>query len=242
MKRYYTKEHIEFMKETSHLLSGEAYKLFCANFPERKATYTAFARKRSLMGFCKQEDKKLFWTKEKRDFLQETKNLSNKEGYKEFCLHFGENAASYTAFLNQRSRQGLTKKINGAKHGTTKERPLYSEHIKKGYVFIKVAKNPSVWISKARWVWQETHPGEIADKNDNFYFLDGNNKNFAPENIERVEKRLNGIISQMGAIKENDPDATHINILRARLKLATFDLADKAGLCYKSKKGRVIKK
>lgn len=239
MKKQWTKEHIEFMKETSHLLSGEAYKLFYAKFPEREATYSAFSKKRSLMRFCKQDDKKLFWTKEKRDFLQAIKDLSKKEAYKEFCFHFGENMVSYTAFSTQRSRQGLAKKCS---HGTTKERPLYSEHIKKGYVFIKIAKNPAVWISKAQWVWQETHPGETAGKNDSFYFLDGNNRNFDPKNIERVNRRLNGIIAQMGAVEENCPDATHINILRARLKLETFDLAEKAGLCYKSKRGRSFKK
>lgn len=239
MRTAWTETEITYLKSTKELLMREAYERYKKAFPEAKRTYQSFAQKRSRIGCCKAEDKKLVWTKEKCEFVKECSFLPFDKAYEKFCKRFGTETTR-TAYRNQRSRMGLSKHIN-FKRSSTKKRPLYSEHENKGYIFIKVAQ-PSTWISKARWVWQETHPGELVEETDCFYFLDGNNRNFNPENIERVEKRLEPIIPQTGGIVKGDPEASKINILRARLKLATFDMAEKAGLCYKTKRGRMIKK
>ena len=101
-----------------------------------------------------------------------------------FMQNFPDSQVTYTAFKNQCSRLGVVQHHNP--HVSTKKRPLYAEHCKKGYVRIKIAE-PNVWVSKSKWVYMETHPWEDFTERSNYIFVDGNNRNFSPENIERVE-------------------------------------------------------
>lgn len=71
MKRYESK-HIDFIKNTSGLLCGEAYAKFCEAFPDFPVTYGAFAVKKSKLNACKSESKKLKWTAEMLDFVKST--------------------------------------------------------------------------------------------------------------------------------------------------------------------------
>ena len=90
---------------------------------------------------------------------------------------------------------------------------------------IKVAM-PASWKSKARWVWEKTHPGEQTAKTDTFIFLNGNNRDFRPENIERIEAKLRILLIKFGGADEN-PDVTRVRILQAKMRSAQLDLGEK---------------
>ena len=88
---------------------------------------------------------------------------------------------SYTAFKNQCSRLKITKSNPPPAHSAR-----YIQNIKKGYL-IKIAQ-PNVWMSKSKWVYLESHPWEYEDimtHRYNFIFLDGDSRNFAPDNIAK---------------------------------------------------------
>lgn len=134
------------------------------------------------------------------------------------------------AFYNQRSRLGVSSK---KPHGTNKRAKLYEERLKHDYVVIKVAE-PNVWKSKARWVWEETHPWEQTAKTDNFFFLNGDNRDFSPANIERVESKYRTLFLKYGGADKN-PKVTKIRLLQARLRSAQLDLGEKIGTVKKIK-------
>ena len=225
MKRWESK-YIEFVKNTAGLLCGEAYAKFCEAFPDFPVTYRAFAEKKSRLNACKSESRKLKWTPEMLDFVKSTKGQDRETAYKAFCEKF--TGITATAFYGQRIR---------SKAAPNKRAKLYEERVKGGYVQIKVAM-PASWKSKARWVWEETHPGEQTAKTDNFIFLNGNNRDFRPENIERIEAKLRTLLIKFGGADEN-PDVTRVRILQAKMRAAQLDLGEKIGtvkLC--GKRGR----
>ena len=225
MKRWESK-HIEFVKNTAGLLCGEAYAKFCEAFPDFPVTYGAFTEKKSRLNACKSESRKLKWTPEMLDFVKSTKGQDRETAYKAFCEKF--TGITATAFYGQRIR---------SKAAPNKRAKLYEERVKGGYVQIKVAM-PASWKSKARWVWEETHPGEQTAKTDNFIFLNGNNRDFRPENIERIEAKLRTLLIKFGGADEN-PDVTRVRILQAKMRAAQLDLGEKIGtvkLC--GKRGR----
>lgn len=167
------------------------------------------------------------WNEEKRAWLMEHKDMNRKEAYSLFLLSYPDASdVTETAFYNERSRIGAVGcKV---KHGSTKCRPLYSEQIKKGYVRIKVAQ-PNVWKMKARWVYEETHPWEDFSERSNYIFLDGDSRNFSPDNIERVPLRLMGVFNLMGGTEKGKPELTKLRVLQAKLKLAQLDAGEKLG-------------
>ena len=231
MKRWESK-HIEFVKNTAGLLCGEAYAKFCEAFPDFPVTYGAFAKKKSQLNACKSESKKLKWTPEMLDFVKSTKGQDRETAYKAFCEKF--TGITAMAFYGQRSR---SKVAPNKPHGSNKRAKLYEERVKGDYVRIKVAM-PASWKSKARWVWEETHPGEQTAKTDTFIFLNGNNRDFRPENIERIEAKLRTLLIKFGGADEN-PDVTRVRILQAKMRSAQLDLGEKIGtvkLC--GKRGR----
>lgn len=166
------------------------------------------------------------WDKEKHDWIFSHKDMSRNEAYKLFCQAFPGVDVSPCGFFNERSRIGAAPKL---KHGSTKQCPLYSEHTKKGYVRIKIAQ-PNVWISKAKWVYMETHPWEDFGERSNYVFLDGNRRNFAPKNIERVPLRLMCVFCNLGGVEPGRPEITKLRIAQAKLKVAMLDAGEKLGL------------
>ena len=175
------------------------------------------------------------WDKEKHDWLLAHKDMNRQNAYELFCKVFPKADVTQIAFYNERSRIGACKK--NISHGSTKARPLYSEQYKKGYVRIKIAQ-PSVWISKAKWVYMETHPWEDFSEQSNYVFLDGNTKNFSPENIERVPLRVMRLYCQLGGCEPGNPEITKVRIALAKVRLAMFDAGENAGLVSKYKNGR----
>lgn len=120
--------------------------------------------------------------------------------------------------------------------------PLYSETVKKGYVYIKVADFPPVWWPKTRWVWVETHPGEPFSEKDVFIFLDGDNRNFAPDNILKVPLKCMAQLATHGGQKKRNPELTRLLAASINLKIASLDAGERLGIVDGSKRsGRRFK-
>ena len=154
-----------------------------------------------------------------------------------FMQNFPDSQVTFTAFKNQCSRLGVVQQHNP--HVSTKKRPLYAEHCKKGYVRIKIAE-PNIWVSKSKWVYMETHPWEDFTERSNYIFLDGNNRNFSPENIERVELKYMAQFNYCGGCVKDNPELTRLHVIQAKLKLATLDAGERLGLTADGGGGRVF--
>ena len=169
------------------------------------------------------------WTKELNEWLLTTKGMKSGDAYALFLATFPEiTDVTRCAFCNQRSRVGAAGECHNPKFSRA-PRPLWSEQVKRGYVRIKIAQ-PNVWVSKAKWVYMETHPWEDFTERSNYVFLDGDNRNFDPANIERVPLSVMGQFNLMGGCEKGNPDVTHLRILLAKTKIARFDLGEKLGL------------
>lgn len=168
------------------------------------------------------------WDAEKNEFLKATKGLHRLDALATFYAAYPElrGDVSPTAFFNQRSRMGAAGEPSH--HFCRKPRPLYSEQVKKGYVRIKVAQ-PNVWMSKAKWVYKNAHPDEDLSERSNYVFLDGDNRNFSPDNIARVPLKLMGVFNLLGGTEEGCPEATRVRLAQAKLRVASMDLAEKVG-------------
>lgn len=181
------------------------------------------------------------WDAEKNEFLKATKGLHRLDALATFYAAYPElrGDVSSTAFFNQRSRMGAAGEPSH--HFCRKPRPLYSEQVKKGYVRIKVGQ-PNVWMSKAKWVYMNAHPDEGLSERSNYIFLDGDNRNFAPDNIARVPLKLMGVFNLLGGCERGNPEATKLRIAQAKLKVASMDLAEKIGeVAFVPCKGRVMR-
>lgn len=229
----WTEEQIAFIRETKDILTGEAYKLYCEKFPFR--SYKAFALKKCHMNCCQAESKKLKWKPEWLQFIVGTKGMKREDALNSFYEKYG-NVVTPTAFYNQRSRSGASPH---RPHGTNKKHPLYSESESKKYTMIKVAE-PNVWISKARWVYEETHPGELTETGDEFHFCNGNKNDYSPDNIIKVKQKERTAFLFLGG-SDPDPEVTRMRLLQARMKIAQLDLGEKIGLVANYGNGRRFK-
>ena len=67
-----------------------------------------------------------------------------------------------------------------------------------------------------RYVWEQNHPGESAE-GKTVIFMDGNNRNFDPNNLECVERGELSVMSAMGCTAESTREERELFLLRARL-------------------------
>lgn len=179
------------------------------------------------------------WMQEHIDYLFVIKDSKTKqERYERFKAQFPDTDFTYNSITNKASEVGAVRFTSNRPI----KQPLYSECIKKGYVFIKVALPRVLW-PKQKWVYLETHPWEyaVAEETDAYIFLDGNNRNFHPDNIERLKRCEQTLFIQAGGVVKDNPELTRLNVLRARLKLSIFDVAEAAGETARSKSGRLLK-
>lgn len=172
------------------------------------------------------------WNAETNGFIIENKSMNEDYNafYFAFLARFPDSGVTFTAFKNQVSRLKCGR--YGRKDFSTRIRPLYSEQEKKSYIRIKIGE-PNVWISKAQWVWLNTHPAEAWEHFSNqkkylYIFLDGNNRNFSPDNIECVERAIIGIINQQFKLG-TDPRLNRIRILQAKMQHESNLLGVKIG-------------
>lgn len=181
------------------------------------------------------------WNEDTNGFILANKEMrfDYQKFYSAFIEQFPDSEVSYTAFKNQVSRLGIADRAKST-HNSRTIRPLWSEQVKKGYVRIKIAQ-PNVWVSKAKWIYMETHPWEDFSERSNYVFLDGNSRNFDPKNIERVPLRCMGQFNLIGGCEKGNPGVTKLRILMAKEKMARFDLGEKLGLTANGGNGRVFK-
>lgn len=167
------------------------------------------------------------WDDEKNAFVKSTKGMTPGDAYAAFLERYPGIDVTRVAFCNQRSRLGAAGVCTNPNFART-PKPLYSEQIKKGLVRIKIAQ-PNVWISKAQFVYMQAHPEEDYSERSNYIFLDGDTRNFNPDNIARVSLKIIGIFVQMGGTVRGNAEATRIRLAQAKLKSATYDLGEKIG-------------
>ena len=167
------------------------------------------------------------WDDEKNAFVKSTKGMTPGDAYAAFLERYPGIDVTRVAFCNQRSRLGAAGVCTNPNFART-PKPLYSEQIKKGLVRIKIAQ-PNVWISKAQFVYMQEHPDEDYSERSNYIFLDGDTRNFDPDNIARVSLKIIGIFAQMGGTVRGNAEATRIRLAQAKLKSATYDLGEKIG-------------
>ena len=101
----------------------------------------------------------------------------------------------------------------GEKHW--RHRPVGSFQIKKDYVRIKIAE-PNHWMQYQRYIWEQNHPGESAE-GKTVIFMDGNNRNFNPSNLECVERGELAVMAELGCTAESSREERELYLLRARL-------------------------
>ena len=180
------------------------------------------------------------WTDEYIAFLFELTNVKlKKDREKMFKEKFPESNFTAHAIATKMSEVGASRK----RCSSWKTKPLYSEQEKKHYIQIKVAQ-PNVWWQKQKWVYLETHPWEFNNINetDVFIFLDGDNRNFAPDNIERLERKLQPAFMHCGGVVKGNATLSRINLARAKLTVAMLDVGEKIGICGRTgNNGRFFK-
>lgn len=171
------------------------------------------------------------WTEEINAWLKTTKGMTPGEAYSLFLKTYPNiTDVTRTAFCNQRSRMGAAGPSYNPKFSRA-PRPLYSEQIKKGYVRIKIAQ-PNVWVSKAKWVYMETHPEEYeicSTTRANYIFLDGNTRNFHPDNIARVPLNIMSVFNSLGGTVDGNPELTWLRLTQAILKSKILDKMEECG-------------
>ena len=171
------------------------------------------------------------WTPEINEWLKTTKGMTPGEAYALFLKTYPDiKDVTRIAFCNQRSRMGAAGPSYNPKFSRA-PRSLYSEQIKKGYVRIKIAQ-PNVWISKAKWVYMETHPEEYeicSTTRANYIFLDGNTRNFHPDNIARVPLNIISIFNNLGGTIKGEPELTRLRLTQAILKSKILDKMEECG-------------
>lgn len=183
--------------------------------------------------------KKRKWTDEQEQWLIDHKDICGKIlMFQEFKKVFPNADFTADAINSKRTELGAFGRHTG---NSSRRKPLYSEQEKKGYIRIKVAQ-PNVWWQKQKWVWVETHPAEPFERTDNFLFLDGNNRNFNPENIRKVSHRVTGIINRTyGGLPSSNAEINDIFITKIELKLAMLDIGEKFGLVSDYGGGRMFR-
>lgn len=140
-----------------------------------------------------------------------------------FHTDFGINAFKANCY-SKGFDLGVMKSANhrrGVKHH--RHKPIGSLQEKTGYVRIKIAE-PNQWMQYQRYVWEQHHPGESAEGMV-VIFMDGNSRNFAPSNLERVSRGELTVMACMGHTAAMSREEREICLLRARVALAKVKLA-----------------
>ena len=97
--------------------------------------------------------------------------------------------------------------------------PVGTEVDRMGYLWRKIAE-PNVWKQVHLIIWEKDHgevpPGYCVT------FLDGNARNFSPENLCLITEKENRILNRDG-LRFPDKDLTQVGVSIARLKAAAYE-------------------
>lgn len=113
---------------------------------------------------------------------------------------------------------------DGTRRGGRKRVPVGTERVgKDGYITIKVreeadkAMSKDNWMLKHVWIYEQTH-GPVPDGHV-VYFADGDRRNFDPENLVAVPRKLIGVMNGMG-IEWHDRETLEAVITMAKIRVA----------------------
>jgi hypothetical protein len=172
--------------------------------------------------------KNVKWTEEIQEWLKE-RCPAREHGYTKrrevldelnavFGTDFSENAF-VTHCYESGIQLGLAASNSNIPRGEKcwRHRPVGSFQEKKNYVRIKVAE-PNVWMQYQRYVWEQNHPGESSE-GMTIIFMDGNNRNFEPSNLERVTRGELAVMVKLGHTADMSREEREICLLRARLAI-----------------------
>lgn len=169
------------------------------------------------------------WTPEIQQWLRERCPLREhgytcrKEVLAELNAAFGTDF-TLRAFVTHCYESGIQTGLDASGSGIPRgerhwrHRPVGSLQEKKGYLRIKVAE-PNVWMQYQRYVWEQAHPGESAE-GMTVIFMDGDNRNFDPANLERVTRGELSVMAELGHTASMTREEREIYLLRARLAIA----------------------
>ena len=90
---------------------------------------------------------------------------------------------------------------------------------------IKIGE-PNQWMQYQRYVWEQNHPGESAE-GKTVIFMDGNNRNFDPSNLECVTRGELSVMAELGHTKECTVEERKTLLLMARIKMAKVKMIGK---------------
>ena len=174
------------------------------------------------------ERKNIKWTKEIQAWLKERCPV-REHGYtrrKEILADLNETFGtdfSEKAFVTHCYESGIQLGLASSNSNVPRgekcwrHRPVGSFQEKKNYVRIKVAE-PNVWMQYQRYVWEQNHPGESAE-GMTVIFMDGNNRNFEPSNLERVTRGELSVMAEFGHTFGMTREEREICLMRARIAI-----------------------
>ena len=122
-----------------------------------------------------------------------------------------------------RASHGTQRRHN---HGGGRPRvPVGTERVSKdGYIVVKVREEAAVPMSKDNWVLKHVHVYEQAHGSVpdgcSVYFADGDRRNFDPDNLVAVPRRLVGILSGGSIPRWHDAESLKACVALAELKSA----------------------
>lgn len=104
-------------------------------------------------------------------------------------------------------------------------KPVGTERISKdGYIEVKVAE-PKKWMTKHRHIWEQYH-GKTVPRGHIVIFMDGDNRNFAIENLKAIPRSINGVMSKKG-YHELEPEFKEVMINVAAVDVAVSKLENR---------------
>lgn len=161
------------------------------------------------------------WTKEKLDWLIESKNRydDREDILKAFNIHFNTNLTlRRLSFVNDHYKLKLPKSNRLLKKNIEEKRRLLfgREDIIVGEeitwnngVFIKVSNTPKEnhknYILKKRYMYERYHNVKL-NENDNIIFLNGNSDDYSKENLYKVTNNINGYMVGYNLYKKTSID------------------------------------
>jgi hypothetical protein len=163
-----------------------------------------------------------------------------------FHTNFTKNA--FTSFLcSQKISLGIKPWQAGVRRGIANynHREIGTEREKKGYIQIKTAE-PDVWRMKHVVIWEQTHNDTVAPYTETVIFLDGNNRNFNPDNLYKLTRgELVTLNQKYPATSNREERLIYIALVkqrRALLKKARrAGLTDKSGFFIRAEHGSIYK-
>ncbi len=197
--------------------------------PSKTAVYTKAnkmrIRKKPVQGRYKRCERSVFWSKEpemeawmlEHDHGQRTDSLSD-----EFRGRFGFGLSRGQINQFRASHGKRTRKPHG---GGKKRVPIGTERASKdGYIVIKVRAEADVamskdnWMLKHVWVWEQANGRKLPDGHM-VMFADKDKRNFDPDNLVAVPKKLIGVINSLH-VEWHDRKSLEAVVAIARIRVA----------------------